>query len=109
MTLFQKASGYNWDEWCMGIFRSITGGGANGVLSGLLSMGIDPQHFNLVPGHGLGHELSMMVGSFVLSSIVGMLVFLKTHEGPDKITTEVKQTTTLTQTTQTTKDAKKDE
>lgn len=84
MQMLSNASKYDWDTWLMGILRSLTTGGSNGVLSGLVSMGIDPQHFNL--SGGLGHTLKMMLGMFILSSIVGMFVFLQTHGAPDKLT-----------------------
>lgn len=99
MQMLSNAGKYDWETWVIGILRSVNAGGANGVLSGLVSMGIDPAHFNLAAG--LTHTLKMMGGMFVLSSIVGMFVFLQTHGAPDKIT--VTQTTTLTQTTETTK------
>jgi hypothetical protein len=65
----------------MGILRSITQGGANGVLGGLAAMGLDPAKFNLASG--LGKELEMIGVTFLLAAIVGMMTFLKTHQGPD--------------------------
>ena len=68
----------------MGIFRSITQGGSNGVLAGVVSMGIDPAHFNITGG-GLSRLLGMMGGMFLLASIIGMVTFLQTHGAPDKV------------------------
>lgn len=84
ITAMRNASGYDWASWAMGIFRSITQGGSNGVLAGLVSMGIDPQHFNITGG-GLTHLLEMMGGMFLLSSAVGMFTFLQTHGAPDRV------------------------
>jgi len=72
---------YDWDTWLMGIFRSVIGGGANGVIAGIAAMGLDPMQFNL--SAGLGKELEMFGVSFFLAALVGMFTFLKTHEGPE--------------------------
>jgi hypothetical protein len=84
----------------MGIVRSLIGGGCNAILSAPVSMGIDSEHFNFQGG--LHHMMQMMVGMFVGGAILHMVLFLSTHNAQDAVTTEVKQTTTLTQTTQTT-------
>ncbi len=80
----QNAHRYDWQDWLAGIMRSLIGGGSSGVLSGLLSMGIAPDKFTLIPGHGLGATLVMMGGMFVGNGIIGMMIFLKTHSGPDE-------------------------
>src|ERR1035437_178079 len=83
MTMAENAQGFDWETWIIGIWRSVTSGGSNGVISGLVSMGIDPAHFNLTDG--LTHTLKMMGGMFVLSGIVSMFIFLQTHGAPDRL------------------------
>jgi spore germination cell wall hydrolase CwlJ-like protein len=87
-TMSDNASHFDWRDWLDGILRSVIGGGSSGVLSGLLSMGIAPDKFSLIPGHGLADTLWMMGGMFLGNGIIGMMIFLKTHDGPDKYQTK---------------------
>ena len=81
MKLLTNLGAYDWTTWLIGIWRSVAQGGSNGVLSGLVSMGIDPVHFNLTSG--LSHLLEMIGGMFILSALIGMFTFLSTHGAPD--------------------------
>ena len=82
MNLLTNVKGYDWATWLMGILRSVTTGGATGVLSAPVSMGIDPDHFNF--GAGLHKTLAMMSAMFIGSAIIHMCVFLQTHGAPEK-------------------------
>lgn len=83
MQILTNLSRYDWSTWFLGIMRSTIQGGAGGVIAGLLSMGIDPQHFNLTAG--LSHVLEMVGGMFVLQGIFALCTFLQTHGAPDRI------------------------
>jgi hypothetical protein len=73
---------YDWSTWLMGLWRALIGGGCNAILSAPVSMGIDPEHFNLTTG--VHHMLEMMGGMFVGGAILHMVIFLSTHQGPEK-------------------------
>lgn len=92
MNMLKNGSSYDWATWLMGVWRAIVGGGA-GAVAGFV-----------VGDHStIFHTLRSMGESFLIVGVVHMFIFLQTHPGPDKVTIETKQTTTLTQTTETTK------
>lgn len=92
MMMFKHASEYDWSSWMMGIWRAVVGGGA-GAVAGFV-----------VGDHSTVFSTFRSMGeSFLIVGVVHMFIFLQTHPGPDKVTIETKQTTTLTQTTETTK------
>ena len=77
---------YDWATWIMGIWRAAIGGGSMGILSAPVSQGIDPEHFNF--GAGAGHMAKMMGGMFVGGALIHMIIFLSTHQGPEKAAPE---------------------
>jgi hypothetical protein len=78
-----NAKRYDWESWRIGIMRSLLSGGANGVISAPVSMGIDPEHFNFTSG--LHHMLTMMLGMFIGAGIFHMFLYLSTHGAPDLV------------------------
>lgn len=83
MIAIDNAMRYGWETWLIGIWRAVVTGGANGVLGGLTTVGIDPSHFNF--NSGLRHTLSMMGAMFLVSGLISMFVFLQTHGAPDQV------------------------
>lgn len=75
----------------MGIWKSLVMGGS-GAAAGLAI-----SHYTVLAAFRAMGECFLVVGA------IHMLMFLSTHPGPDKLTVETKQTTTLTQTTEVTK------
>ena len=70
----------NWGAWLLGLLAAVIGGGANGIVMGLTSIGVDPEHFNL--GSGLKHTLYIAGAAFVISGILSMAFYLKQSPVP---------------------------
>jgi hypothetical protein len=83
ITALQNAKRYDWRTWWTGAMRALISGGAGGVVSGLGTMGIDPEHFNLTSG--VGRTLELMGIVFVFQALVHLAIFLQTHPGPDPL------------------------
>jgi hypothetical protein len=71
----EQSSASNLSVWLSGLFAAFIGGGAGSVTTGLASMGIDPEHFNL--NAGLHHTLNLMGAVFLINGIVSVCMFLK--------------------------------
>jgi len=65
----------NWEVWLYGLSAAFIGGGAGSVTSGLASMGIDPQHFNL--GSGLHDTVALMGAVFMVNGLLSACLYLK--------------------------------
>jgi hypothetical protein len=84
MQAISNAKQYDWATWLMGLWRSTVQGGAGAVVSGLATIGIDPDHFNLTTG--LGDVFKMIGTVFLVMGVIHMFVFLQTHGAPEAIT-----------------------
>jgi hypothetical protein len=65
----------NWEIWLRGLLAAFIGGGSGSVTSGLASMGIDPEHFNL--GSGLRHTFALMGAVFLVNGALSVFLYLK--------------------------------
>jgi len=65
----------NCEIWLRGLVAAFVGGGSGSVTTGLTSMGIDPEHFNL--GSGLKHTMALMAVVFVLNVMLSVFLYLK--------------------------------
>jgi hypothetical protein len=65
----------NWEAWFYGLAAAFVGGGAGSVTSGLASMGIDPEHFNL--GSGLSHTFALMGAAFLVNGMISACLYLR--------------------------------
>lgn len=65
----------NWEAWLYGLTAAFVGGGAGSMTSGLASMGIDPEHFNL--GNGLTHTLALMGAAFMVNGLLSACLYLR--------------------------------
>lgn len=63
------------EKWLYGIASAFIGGGASAITSGLTSMGIDPEHYNL--NSGLKHVLVLAGANFVVGGTITMMAYLK--------------------------------
>jgi hypothetical protein len=70
-----QSSGGNYGVWLRGLLAAFIGGGSGSVTTGLTSMGIDPDHFNL--RSGLGHTLELMGVVFLLNGVTSVFLYLK--------------------------------
>jgi hypothetical protein len=61
--------------WIKGLVAAAIAGGANGVITGLAAVGIDPGHFNLQAG--LHSTLCIASASAAMSSLIGVVAYLK--------------------------------
>src|ERR1039457_2324125 len=101
MQMLTTASKLDWAGWLLGIFGACISGGAGAIGGGFGAVIVDPSH-DFTPGQGGTYHLLMLMGvAFLFSGIISLAKYLQTHPVPDIVTTEVKQTTTLTQTTET--------
>jgi len=64
-----------WEAWLKGIFAAAIAGAANGIITGLAAVGIDPMHFNLQSG--LHATLAIAMVSAAMSGIIGVAAYLK--------------------------------
>ena len=67
--------------WLHGLVAAFIGGGASGFTSGLASMGIDPEHFNIQTG--LSHVAKLVGVTFLLSGTLMAFAYLKQSPLPD--------------------------
>lgn len=82
------------ERWLYGLGSAIISGGASAVVSGLTSMGIAPDRFNLANLSGVGHLMELMLANFVVSAFLGAMFYLKQSPLPP----ESGDTTTITRT-----------
>ena len=61
--------------WLRGLAAAFIGGGSGSVTTGLTSMGVDPEHFNLGPG--LRHTMELMAVVFLMNGIMSVFLYLK--------------------------------
>ena len=66
---------YGLDLWLKGLVAAAIAGAANGVITGLAAVGIDPAHFNLQAG--LKSTLAIAGVSALMSGIIGVAAYLK--------------------------------
>lgn len=83
MTLLQNASRYDWSTWLLGILRSFISGGSAAMVSGLSSMGIAPDKFNLT--NNTANVVKLMVVMFLFQGSYRMFEFLQLHGAPDQL------------------------
>lgn len=93
MQMAETAQRLDWDGWIRGIFGALISGGAGAIAAGTAVSYADPTHDLSV--------FKVMYITFLVSGAVSLAKFLQITPVPNKVTTEVKQVTTLTQTTQT--------
>jgi hypothetical protein len=70
-----KQSSSSFSIWVGGLRAVFVGCGSGSVTTGLASMGIDPEHFNL--NAGLHHKLNLMGAVFLINGLVSVCLFLK--------------------------------
>lgn len=112
MAAFKNAQAYDWPSWWLGIMRSFISGGSSSMVAAMAGMGIAPDRFNLT--NGVGNTLKLMGVMFLFQGGYRMFEFLQLHGAPDKVVitekTEstiqkvdagIKQTSTITTTTET--------
>lgn len=79
-------------KWLYGLGSASIGGGCAAIISGITSMGIDPEKFNIQNGAGFFHLMEMIVINFVFSGILSAVFYLKQSPLPP----ETFDTTTIT-------------
>lgn len=80
------------ERWLYGLGSAVISGGASAVVSGLTSMGIAPDKFNLTNLAGVWHLMELMVANFIISAFLGAMFYLKQSPLPP----ESGDTTTIT-------------
>jgi hypothetical protein len=65
--------------WGKGIVAAAIAGAANGIITGLAAVGIDPSHFNLQSG--LKATMSVAGASATMSAVIGVAAYLKQAAG----------------------------
>lgn len=65
----------SWEAWLFGLTAAFIGGGAGSVTSGIASMGIDPQHFNL--RSGLYDTVALMGAAFLVNGLLSACLYLR--------------------------------
>ena len=83
MLAYQNAKSYDWATWLIGIFRSFISGGSAAMVSGLTSIGIAPDKFNLT--NSVGNTLKLMGVMFLFQGGYRMFEFLQLHGAPDQL------------------------
>jgi hypothetical protein len=83
LTAVVNARTYDWSTWLLGIFRSFISGGSAAMVSGLTSIGIAPDKFNL--SNSVGNTLKLMGVMFLFQGGYRMFEFLQLHGAPDKL------------------------
>lgn len=71
----------NWKPWLHGLLAAFIGGGAAAGAAAISGMVVKPQAFNL--GVELKSTLTLMAGTFLLSGIISVLLFLQKSPLPD--------------------------
>ncbi len=74
------------ERWLYGLGSAVISGGAGAVVSGLTSMGIDPDKFNISSIQGMAHILILMFANFVVSGFLGGMFYLKQSPLPPEST-----------------------
>lgn len=67
----------NTQIWLHRLFAAFIGGGAGAIVSGLTSMGIAPDKFNVTTLKGFLCVLGMMAANFIVSGILSAMFYLK--------------------------------
>ncbi len=70
-------------KWIHGLGAAFIGGGAAAVVSGLTSMGIAPEKFNLQNASGMLHLLGLVAANFIFNGILSAMFFLRQAPLPD--------------------------
>jgi len=87
MSVVSNMSHYNWSDWLLGILKSLLSGGSSAMVSGLGSMGIAPDKFNLTSS--IGNTFKLMGVMFLFQGLYRMFEFLSLHGSPDPIALQV--------------------
>ncbi len=74
------------ERWLYGLGSAIISGGASAVVSGLASIGIAPDKFNMANVSGIGHLMELMLANFVVSGFIGAMFYLKQSPLPPEST-----------------------
>jgi len=75
----------DWSNWLRGVIGGFIGGGAGAFGAGSSAMlFLDPAY---LASHGTGIVLKLMSGTFLISGITGMMLFLAKEPIPSKIKT----------------------
>lgn len=64
-----------WELWMRGMGAAAIAGCANGIITGLAAVGIDPTHFNLADG--FHNTLAIACVSAAMSGVVAVAAYLK--------------------------------
>lgn len=91
----------NTKKWLYGLGSATIGGGAAAIISGISSMGIAPDKFNLTNASGFFHLLEMVVINFVFSGILSAVFYLRQSPLPVETFTETTTATVVTTQTKT--------
>ena len=83
LTAVSNAKAYDWSTWLLGIMRSFISGGSAAMVSGLTSIGIAPDKFNLT--NSIGNTLKLMGVMFLFQGGYRMFEFLQLHGAPDQL------------------------
>lgn len=67
----------NTRKWLKGLGAAFIGGGASAVTSGLTSMGVAPDRFNMTDWAGVSRLLVLIAANFLISGILSMFFFLR--------------------------------
>ena len=70
------------EVWGKGIAAAAIAGAANGIITGLAAVGIDPGHFNLQAG--LRPTLAVAGASAAMSAVIGVAAYLKQSPLPSE-------------------------
>lgn len=73
-------------RWLYGLVSAFIGGGASAVTSGLTSMGLAPDKFNLQNLSGFAHLMAMVGANFLVSGILSVMFYLRQAPLPDEPT-----------------------
>lgn len=87
----------NTKKWLYGLGSASIGGGAAAIISGVSSMGIAPDKFNLQNAAGFGHLLEMVVINFIFSGILSAVFYLRQSPLPPETFTETTSEKALSQ------------
>lgn len=79
----------NTRKWLKGLGAAFIGGGASAVTSGLTSMGIAPDKFNMTDLAGVTRLLVLIAANFLISGILSMFFFLRQSPLPPDGDTQI--------------------
>jgi len=65
------------EHWLYGLGSAMIGGGSAAIVSGVTSMGFDPDKFNLTNISGALHLLGLMAVNFLFSGLLSAFFYLK--------------------------------